>query len=269
MTIDQMILGLGLLATWFTAYLVLRTLREMEKQRKASLRPDLIIPPMPIYAYTREDSVLPIAKIWSDHTIGPQISTKDLWFGWPEVTLFNIGFGAAKDIQLRWVFGIEDVLKGMTAYLYEKALPVVVTIEDGHLIINVQGTISSWSDVEMWSNSQHDYLMPASVMKEGIKSQVPVPYLELIAVQNYMTMIELGKGPGQTGDLNGPPFQAPPLSLQLSYSDVEGESYRKNFEVTYRPMSGMFPPGPATGTREEIIHASLQFTEHKASRNRP
>jgi len=56
------------ISTWLTILLVYFTLREMRNQRKASQKPDLIIPQFTIYGYAdREssDSSLMITN-WSD-----------------------------------------------------------------------------------------------------------------------------------------------------------------------------------------------------------
>ena len=54
-TFDQ-ILGLaGQLATWFTLVVVFLTLREMEKQRKTSQRPELIIPTVELRGFATKE----------------------------------------------------------------------------------------------------------------------------------------------------------------------------------------------------------------------
>ena len=55
----------GIIGTWITIVLVYNTLREMRNQRKASQKPELIIPNVSIFGYADDNEIF-IASNWSN-----------------------------------------------------------------------------------------------------------------------------------------------------------------------------------------------------------
>jgi hypothetical protein len=66
MTLDQILVIVGQAATWVTLVFVFLTLREMEKQRRANQKPELIIPKVPLYGYTGRHDEFFVPEIWSN-----------------------------------------------------------------------------------------------------------------------------------------------------------------------------------------------------------
>ena len=98
MTIEQIIGAIGQIAIWVTVVLVFFTLRKMEKQRKASQKPELIIPDVPSFGYSENEGDIYIASQWSNKEIKDEgiIVEKRA-----QITIYNIGAGAAKEIKIK------------------------------------------------------------------------------------------------------------------------------------------------------------------------
>ena len=130
----------GQLATWLTIVLVYLTLQEMRNQRKASQKPDLIIPKFSFVGYVfgfsdETMTSLTIPRSWVDsHDEFWQPTHQKILDDRPfinaGITLYNVGFGVAKNIQLKWIGEYDDALNGIRKYCFEHAIPLFLQYDD-------------------------------------------------------------------------------------------------------------------------------------------
>jgi hypothetical protein len=227
MTTEQVIAIIGQFATWITVLIVFLTLREMEKQRKASQKPEIIISQTFIYGYFRDWNELLVPTEWSNDS-EPRESTeveKDKT-NYPKFTLYNIGIGAAKSVKLEWIFDVSKLLDETQNYCYQNSIPIVVNSQNDFLKIGIAGQ-DSYFRVSAFSAKEHEYILPASVTSKGIESDMPMTFLKLISILIYMMKHQADQK--ESSDTMNTGF--PELRLKLSYYDIGGVKYQKSFDV--------------------------------------
>src|SRR6266496_384489 len=111
--------------TLVTILLVYQTLSEMKTQRKASQKPELIIPDVTISGLDGSNGLF-IATSWANLKEDGDSSNEVF----PFVTIYNIGAGAAKEISLNWKFDVSSAVKSIQDYCYHHSIPLVVSIKD-------------------------------------------------------------------------------------------------------------------------------------------
>jgi hypothetical protein len=226
MTLDQIIGIFGQVATWFTLILVFLTLQEMGKQRRSAQKPELIIPRVSIYGYTYAKTKFIIPRVWRDNKLE---NNEKHTFSSPKITIYNIGFGAAKNIKLKWKFDLENILIDIKEYCYQNSIPIVVGIRDNLLHGEYPGSGFNVRTDEVFPNVEHEYLMPVSVNSQGLESDLPFSFMQLLSILVYKIIHRLDFPAGATFEKS--PFQIPNMSLKLTYNDISGKEYKTEFQV--------------------------------------
>jgi hypothetical protein len=254
MTLDQILIVIGQIATWATVALVFLTLREMQKQRKASQQPDLILPKVPLRGYSiKGRSELLVPTEWSHKELK---EGERLVEDFPHITLHNVGFGAAKNIKLKWHFDSQGILETIKDYCYQNAIPIVANIQGEYLRINLKDSITM-TGVDNFTTQEHEYLMPASVTSRGLRSYLPPAFMGLLSVWVYMLIHQ--------ADKREPPpspkfsFELPSANLELSYEDVGNVRYTKKFEVRFAVVALTIPR--ERSDRVEVVQSVFEFIE--------
>ena len=244
----------GQLTTWITILLVYFTLREMRNQRKASQKPDLIIPQFTIYGYAdREssDSSLMITN-WSDRD--EEESLNHVWSESTRIKLYNVGFGVAKNIELKWTFNCDKTIQQIKDYCYKYSVPIILERKDDRLYISGEDFRVNQSSSDFWHpislstwHSEHGFLMPASITSEGLRSGTPRGIIVLLAISAYLKthFSEKDSPSGEAGieqllhfmDKEELKIDLPSMELELCYDDLENSHYTKKFEVLFKELS--------------------------------
>jgi hypothetical protein len=254
---------ISIVGTWVTILLVYFTLREMRNQRKAAQKPELIIPDVSVFGYAADREIF-IASEWTNkENKSKEVVFKERTVG----TIYNIGAGAAKAIKIEWDFDISNMVLTIQDYCYRNSVPVVVSIQNNGLKIEYKEN-HSWWNIEAYSNVKHPYLMPASVTAQGLESNLPRTYLQLISIliflnlhqQREMDSFDRRFVPNQES-----PFAIPPLSCQLSYDDIGGDRYEKKFDVPFNITMVMGIPSKESqfSISQPIFFGMLEFREIK------
>ena len=252
---------IGQIATWVTIVLVYFTLREMRNQRRAAQKPELIIPNVSIYGYAADNEIF-IASNWSNKELkndGVVVEER------PQVTIYNIGAGAAKEINIKWDFDLSGAIKSIQDYCYRNSIPVVVSTQNDGLIVEHKGN-KSWMNIKAYSSIEHAYLMPAWVTSLGLKSGLPVTFLQLISILIFLDNHQRQKNPSDKSFfplVEESRFKIPPLFCELSYEDISGERYAKKFDVTFQPYVIMGIPSKEVelSKTEPAFQGGLEFKE--------
>jgi hypothetical protein len=256
MSLEQVIGVLGQIATWVTVFFVFLTLREMEKQRKATQKPELIIPKVFVHGYFSNWSELAIPEEWRNKKMkADEISMYTL----ADITIYNIGFGAAKNLKLKWDFDTEKIMNDVKDYCYQNSIPIVVSIEKDFLKreINKKGAMTR---IEAYSVQEHEYIMPASVTSSGLQSHLPLTYLNLLSVLIYMMNHGANKKSSQS--VQPTPIEIPPLRLAINYEDIGGNKYNKEYDVKFTIcLMRITQEKTDVSDGEELVQGMFEFTE--------
>jgi len=126
MDINFLILIISQIATWITILLVYFTLREMRNQRKASQKPDLVFPKIKVYGYVyglkdRKDLLIP--RHWSNDE---DFQIDQSWGEQASIKLYNVGFGVAKNIELKWTVEPDKTMQQIKDYCYQNSIPIII-----------------------------------------------------------------------------------------------------------------------------------------------
>jgi len=167
MDISLLVNLIGQIAAWLTIMLVYFTLVETKTQRKVSQKPDLIIPKSSsIYGYsygfsTEDMTAFLIPRSWNHKKLkdGEHILNNS-----GSVTLYNVGFGVAKNIELKWTFEYDRCLQQIKDYCYQNSIPIIIQPEENKISVVEQGGMPPSDFLVPKYENKHDFLMPASVI---------------------------------------------------------------------------------------------------------
>lgn len=237
-TLDQIIIIFGQLATWITVVIVLFTLREMEKQRKSSYKPELVIPRASINSYWKDHGtiVLPTFHIreLAEKSEKSKLDESDLdWKHQNNLRIFNVGFGTAIQIEIQWTFDYDKVIDELQDYFYHNSIPIILNIGTKNplklLKIEVNKSYGQFINIQTdLGSTQYDYVLPASANPEGLRVQIPFTLLELLALSVFRTIhISSNSDDGvfEIQDI------LPPIELQIQYKDIGLNYHKKTYNV--------------------------------------
>lgn len=198
----------GIILTWRNVRLVDNTLQEMKNQRKASQRPDLLIPKLPVYGYAYGE--------------------EDMWEGEAPVKFYNVGFGVAKNIELTWDVDYSKTIQQIKDYCYQNSIPIVIQVsEDRRRLTIVERGVTTADKLPLFPMpGNFDFLMPVSITNQGLSSYIPLAVRELISTIVYLKIYARRQDPNSKLE-----FDIPGMILELNYDDLEDSNYLKLFEV--------------------------------------
>ena len=212
------------LVTFATAVGTLLTVREMNKQRKASYRPELILESVVFSGYNNHNSScfqdniecnFPVnwVKEIIPHESNP-IEKEKILPNWFYISLLNIGLGAAREISGFWSFPIIEIVKEINQ-LAEKELFIfkkeVLSLTTGHNI--------------MWGTDKKinfDYVLPVATQKESVGVRIPITYMTLVSAFIYSSVLKKGSLP-----------KIAPLEFFVEYFDIGGVKYKTKINIFF------------------------------------
>jgi hypothetical protein len=256
---EQIIGIIGQVATWVTVLLVFLTLREMEKQRKASQKPEIIVPNVSIFGYGDDHDGILVAARWSNEKIKDEYVIGKL----PKVIFYNIGSGAAKSIKIKWDFDLQSTVKIIQGYCQKNSLPIIVMNENGKFLL----VDSSVMNIEAMSNIERPYLMPASVITSGLEIELPLTFLSLSSILIFLNSHQITQRLEKsltTETVEYQFFDMPELTLELEYYDIGGYEYKKEFDIKIDVFSFRDPQNKAKiSIAEPLFHGHFEIKERK------
>jgi len=231
MDINLIVSIVGQIATWLTIILVYFTLIEMRNQRKALQKPDVILPEATIYGYAYgyegKDTLL-IASTWSDEKGLEDLESFSSQAGL--IKLYNVGFGVAKNIVVKWTVDYNETVEQIRDYCYKNSVPLIVQLNKNNLSV-IDGVGYSPDDYSILDSAfNHDFLMPVSIVSQGLEVSVPFALVELISIAVYLKAHYTGHHLNENSELK---VDLPPIALELSYDDLDNSRYSKRFDVIF------------------------------------
>jgi hypothetical protein len=215
-------------------FLVFLTLREMEKQRRESYKPVIVIPKFGLKAKGKLRGIVTLfyqlyrGGIFEDHPmLAPSSrSEKESEPKWAHVILRNLGAGPAKNISAEWKldFDVDEQVKQLKEFFYKNSIPIILEIKKGYLYVlenfNPETSAPSTYAIEP-RKTDIDFLLPHSVEPLGTSIQFPQIYEKLIDL--LATLHE-----NQTPEWLVPEL---PIILDLRYRDIGTKQLRNQYRL--------------------------------------
>jgi hypothetical protein len=223
--LPQLISAIASVAALITAVIVFFTLREMILQRQLSYKPDLVCKPsfFSCSANIQETLTNWEISVNSRFQTRPDKIDDQKNLRHPSIEIFNIGLGAAKNIEVIWQFDYKKAIE-----FTKKAsmtLGFKVFIEDE--ILAIKGSnFGTYINIKASLSNALDYVLPVSIAYKPATIMVPSPFFDLLAL-NYI--FQHYKGPLEKVKYELPGF--PQLIMLLKYFDVGGNCHTRTFRT--------------------------------------
>ncbi|MFT6908853.1 MAG: hypothetical protein ACJAS1_005560 [Oleiphilaceae bacterium] len=191
------------------ASISLFTLLELFRQRRASCLPDLCVVQKRFQLRQSDHMVIKLPLLW--HDVNDEL---DRFSYFASIELLNVGFGAAKNISVKWTFDEMKFVESVNQLAQETHQPFFVTEDSGTLRVNVKegnGLSASTKD----SFSQFEYLLPLNYGSSAREISIPSSYTMLASIY-----LALCAGKSSSGDFCFDEVKIPRLNLELSYHDI-------------------------------------------------
>ena len=187
MSIEQLISVGGVLGTFITAFLVYRTLKEMKTQRTNSYRPEVVATKIEFNASSTMEG-LPVPTEWKEKG-NEDDETKNLSMNRIQIELLNLGFAAAKNINIKWSYGYEAIINEIQEVCYKNSIPIVIELQEGGTItIDFNGKSKHYFNIESDLSGYHDYIAPTSSSHSPLFIQFPYSVMILYSILIYMAV---------------------------------------------------------------------------------
>jgi hypothetical protein len=112
-TLDQYITGLSSLATLATAVATFWTVHELTSQRKAAVKPDVIPANQRAFVFLRNPPDR-LRYWWGKEAVDETSLDQPTIY---DIELFNVGVGAAKNLEIRWDVAFRPIVAESTNLL--------------------------------------------------------------------------------------------------------------------------------------------------------
>lgn len=245
---DQVITYAGLALTFLTAIATLLTVLEMKRQRRHLYRPDLHLESgwHDVYGYDQTEE-FKFFKYISEKRNEVTPLENNLWL---DVKIWNLGFGAAKFINVKFEFDFKMIFE----QLQSVAAGYRVTYEKQAFRENPNYEISICKDekyiaTESYNREERttdiDFIRPDK--DHAVKISIPDAYMRLLSY--YVTFKHELDNPGSAklvyvDDLR----EFPPLFIRLQYLDMANKRYNKKIEARFSIMGNhLVKPRPVFG----------------------
>lgn len=104
MTVDQIIASVSAVGTVMAASATFLTIRELQRQRRSSYRPDLVVLPGTFFLGTKDD--IDSVSAWRNRSSKDENDPTGL-----RVRIENIGVGAARNVKVRMSIDYQDLIR--------------------------------------------------------------------------------------------------------------------------------------------------------------
>ncbi len=272
----NLIAAVSSVAALTTALIALFAIRETQRQRRTTYRPDLYLETTSAQLISPEfGNSFSSVKFQQEHRVAPADAPKQkpemevsydsekylIPQSWMIAHFFNIGLGAAKEIKYEW-----DYDEGMFLDLISKyANPSQIEI----IAMDIDSTFNYHISIPALSYSL--YLSKSDLLKKGstdviranstpvMQTQLMIcdPYLKLLTtyiIAKYNLIMNVN-----SDFLHDEFAEIPPLTLLVTYKDIEKKKFRKRISVNFTFYSSTTKkrPRPALSTVQQIEFGTL------------
>lgn len=239
------------IGTFISSIVVLFTLIEINKQRKAVYRPDLVFSNSRYFLYWDMVKSDLFPGLWYPQERPPGVTKYDEKL--IAVNGFNIGLGAAKSIEIEWEFNIDYFIKQISEK--DKAGNFKIEWElQNQAVLAVETFGKKFSiNTKVDNHQQIDFVLPSHIDKNSLQIRLPFSYLILTSIIYYLEL------KSEDCDI---PF-LPPLRMTVNYTDIGNNRHRKRYELKISPFQLIKSPNPSNG--EEVMDGFIEVNETEKS----
>jgi hypothetical protein len=290
------ITALASLTALVTAVAAFLTVLEMRRQRITLYRPDLAVLSAPLFVYAGTYSNLGNGVHCSPRRYDlPADAPKALPSASLHLDCFNLGLGAAKDVQVKWSFDIAEIARildrlakphGMSVECRSNSLVLLDAEHEPRVGIWTRGlpmqTLPYVLPVQVHADPQHievpfEYIkgvaLYASYYVEPYRSlepvQSPLPPPSSTPPSGDAAIVRLlESGPiHMHPQLDGSLRYFPPATASLSYRDIGGNAHVRTFYIA--PTFSDIQQLPRQADHiQEMGGGELRVTTHKPARTK-
>jgi hypothetical protein len=226
-TISNVVACLTAIAALITAIATILTARQIKKQRETTYHPDLAFLKKHVYAYSSQ-SDLGIPTTWMEYNPEQENTATDKLSHSYTITLYNVGFGAAKNIEVSWDFPMLEMVNHVNTLAQHALQPAYHKYENGMLSLE---STKFPKRTMIWKNERVGdrigYLLPAHINKEGVALRIPFTFIHLSSCYLYFALSVERPSPPNIINLE----DVPPLTVNLKFDDIAGETHRTSFDI--------------------------------------
>jgi len=220
MTPDQTIALASSVGSCLSGFATVLTVLLMRRQIRLAAQPNIVLPRTPV-DWRRSDSYAsPFGSPVRALTNAVSGENPRRAAG---LQVYNLGNGPAQNIKFRWSFPVEDFVREVKTLGAQIAPDAEMELANGILSVKDDGV----DMLIIYANSlesELDYLLPASVIKEPARVTIPAAFEQLA-----FTFYQLAtRCTDRRSD-----FLVPSLHLSVEYQDVQGSTHSSAFEVSF------------------------------------
>lgn len=240
MNLNEWMTLISSIGALLTAIVALCTLFELFKQRKSSYKPDLCILKSHFDIKGPGLGEANLALNWSEPS--PSENTRILG---TSLTLVNIGFGAAKNIEAKWNFNSNLLIQEINQLAQKYYMAFYIEEEDGYISIKSKTskvyTVSSELD-----SYNFEYLLPHTNNQIGRELALPSSYTLLVGA--FLSLCS------KEENFSMQLIEIPKLELNLRYFDLGKGKHDSRHKLACRVHSISIHSGDTDKCPEIGVH---------------
>ncbi|MEK4056435.1 hypothetical protein MHB84_22975 [Paenibacillus sp. FSL F4-0087] len=210
--------GLSTVTTLVTSGIALFTLKEMSKQRKSTFKPDVVLSSSNNVYLTSEGNRFTNFNVRTSREKDVSEELAILSSRQVPIKIFNLGKGAAKDVEIKWCYDIDLLISKIhieVAHIQNnEKIPMLSYVESGLL----SGVINKQID----AIQMHDYILPVETSSNTVYCALPMGFV-LLCYLGTISFIRQQVNNSFEGQY------IPKIELEISYSDIGREKHKKKY----------------------------------------
>jgi hypothetical protein len=211
--------------TLVSTIVIIFTLREMQKQRESTQKPDLLIQNTGVVGFSRIPKSY-LSTSWKNYE---KRALNSNILELPSFSIYNIGFGSAKNFELIWNFDVTKSIDLILKFYSEQDNEISISNENGYLLIESEGSLSS-ELIESANKITRDFVLPSSIKEEGELFEVPHLYLSIVSLIIYLRIYYFKNNDRQLLQTTiASMLPIPEFIVEMKYQDVGNKEYKKTF----------------------------------------
>jgi hypothetical protein len=150
MTIDQIIALAASIGACLSSIAAFLTISQVSKQRESSYRPELAVSRKRFQCIRNPLTTMIIPDLWINEA-EPDSEKKPNILSFFSVPLHNVGLGAAKSLNIKCSFQIEEAITKINQLAQKSLTPVFFELNNGLLSLNSE---NMGATTHMWKNQE-------------------------------------------------------------------------------------------------------------------
>jgi hypothetical protein len=223
MTTDQLIALSASLGAFVSAFATFLTIREMKRQREDSYRPELVFMGSAFECISDPKIKGKVPIVWHPSLNGVRQDTTSYF---TYVSLYNIGLGSAKNLQITWDYPFSILVSELNNLTNKYFSTSFFRFENGVLFFDSE---THGNMVSNWRTQQQcrlNYVLPSSTKTDSLQVTLPHAYILIVSAIVYFGAI--------TEDIEMIE-NIPELKVHIDYYDIANKKHSVNYSFNFSP----------------------------------